>query len=314
VDGPITLHHISREGYCLMHGRTGKGFFLSLLLAAALVLPGCGGRAVSRATTSAQARPVAEWEHPSRLGEATPATRLPDGCVADCDEDAAQPDSADREGGGGAAGGVRVSLQPGMTLYSLSREYDVPLQTILRANDIHDPTTIRAGTEIYIPTPVRPSPAPVARTAAAPASRPGTPADVPSAPFLMSIAWPINGRITGGYGQRGRHHHHDGIDIDGVRGEEVRAVAAGIVVRSGNEGKYGKTVVIDHGNGVTTLYAHASRLLVREGDEVEQGETIAEVGASGNARGTHLHFEVRRDGRPVDPVPYLKPEMMGAPR
>jgi len=128
----------------------------------------------------------------------------------------------------------------------------------------------------------------------------------------MGIAWPLDGRITGGFGQRGRHHHHDGIDIDGTQGEEVRAVAPGIVVRSGSEGKYGKTVVIDHGNGVTTLYAHASRLLVREGDRVEQGDAIAEVGATGNAHGTHLHFEVRRDGRPVDPVPYLKPEMMGA--
>ena len=130
----------------------------------------------------------------------------------------------------------------------------------------------------------------------------------------MSIAWPLDGLITGGFGQRGRHHHHDGIDIDGVLGEEVRAVAAGVVVRSGSEARYGKTVVIDHGNGLTTLYAHASRLLVREGDEVEQGETIAEVGATGNARGTHLHFEVRRDGRPVDPIPYQKPEMMGADR
>jgi murein DD-endopeptidase MepM/ murein hydrolase activator NlpD len=128
----------------------------------------------------------------------------------------------------------------------------------------------------------------------------------------MSIAWPLDGPITGGFGLRGRHHHHDGIDIDGAEGEEVRAVAAGIVVHSGSEGKYGKTIVIDHGDGVTTLYAHASRLLVREGDRVDRGESIAEVGATGNAHGTHLHFEVRRDGHPVDPLPYLRPEMLGA--
>ncbi len=309
-----------------MHGRIGKGVPLSLLLAAgALILPGCGGRAVSRAVTSAQPKPVAEWEHPSRLGEATPAVRLdrpreplpgeePDGCPEDCDEVATLPHSVGPEGGAGAAGGVRVSLQPGMTLYSLSRAYEVPLQTILRVNDIHDPTTIRAGTEIYIPPPTPPGSAPVARAGAAPGPRQKAKADRASAPSLMSIAWPLDGLITGAFGQRGRHHHHDGIDIDGVRGEEVRAVAAGIVVRSGSEGKYGKTVVIDHGNGVTTLYAHASRILVREGDEVEQGETIAEVGATGNAHGTHLHFEVRYSGRPVDPIPYLKPGMMGASR
>jgi murein DD-endopeptidase MepM/ murein hydrolase activator NlpD len=122
----------------------------------------------------------------------------------------------------------------------------------------------------------------------------------------MSIAWPLPGRITAGFGQRGRHRHHAGVDIDGDTGEEVRAVAAGTVVASGSEGKYGRTVVIDHGSGLTTLYAHASRLLVHEGDRVGQGEAIAEVGASGNAHGSHLHFEVRRNGRPVDPSPYLR--------
>ncbi len=298
-----------------MHGRFGKRVPVSLLLAAgALILPGCGGRAASRAVTSAEPPPVAEWEHPSRLGEAAPAVRLdrPRANLAGEERDGALPRSLEADDGRGTAGGVRVSLQPGMTLYSLSRTYEVPLQTILRVNDIHDPTTIRAGTAIFIPAPARSGSAPAAPpgTASGPKPKP----DGASAPSEMSIAWPLDGLITGAFGQRGRHHHHDGIDIDGVRGEQVRAVAAGIVVHSGSEGKYGKTVVIDHGNGVTTLYAHASRLLVREGDEVEQGETIAEVGATGNARGTHLHFEVRRDGRPVDPIPYLKPGMMGAAR
>ncbi len=309
-----------------MHGRIGSRFSLSLLLTAgALVLPCCGGRAASRAVTSAEPPPVAEWEHPSRLGGAEPAVRLdrpraplpgvePDGCSEDCDEDSSLPHSGTPAGGASSAAGVRVSLQPGMTLYSLSRAYDVPLRTILRVNDIRDPTTIRAGTGIYIPAPTRPGGAPAAPTGTAPVPRQKPIADGASAPSEMSIAWPLDGLITGAFGQRGRHHHHDGIDIDGVRGEDVRAVASGIVVHSGSEGKYGKTVVIDHGNGVTTLYAHASRLLVREGDEVEQGQTIAEVGATGNARGTHLHFEVRRDGRPVDPIPYLKPGMMGAAR
>ena len=299
-----------------MHGRIESRFRLSLLLAAgALLLPCCGGRAASRAVTSAEPPPVAEWEHPSRLGGAEPAVRLdrpraslppaePEGCSEDCAE----------AGGASTAAGVRVSLHPGMTLYSLSRAYEVPVQTILRVNDIRDPTTIRAGTEIYIPAATRPGGAPAAPPPTAPVPRQKPMADGASAPSEMSIAWPLDGLITGAFGQRGRHHHHDGIDIDGVRGEDVRAVAAGIVVHSGSEGKYGKTVVIDHGNGVTTLYAHASRLLVREGDEVEQGQTIAEVGATGNARGTHLHFEVRRDGRPVDPIPYLKPGMMGSDR
>jgi murein DD-endopeptidase MepM/ murein hydrolase activator NlpD len=246
---------------------------------------------------------------------AAPAVRLDRKEKTDAGQ-ASVPCGADCEDTSAAGEGVRVSLDPGMTLYSLSREYGVPVETIIEANGIQDPSSIRAGTEIYIPTG---DPAPPETPAAPPRPTPrkarpkGTEKPQETA-NLMSIVWPLEGLITGRFGQRGQHHHHDGIDIDGVRGEEVRAVASGVVVRSGSEGKYGKTVVIDHGGGLSTLYAHASRLLVSEGDAVEQGEAIAEVGATGNAHGTHLHFEVRRDGRPVDPLPYLKPEMVGARR
>lgn len=243
------------------------------LAACALALAGCGGRASTRAVTGPEPPPVSDWERPSRMSDAVPAVRL------------------DQPGGGSSgAGSDRVSLQPGMTLYSLARAHQVPLSALMRVNGITDPTSIPAGTMIVIPaSPERPARASGALT-----------------PAAMSIAWPLPGRITAGFGLRGRHRHHEGVDIDGDAGEEVRAVAAGTVVVSGSEGKYGKTVVIDHGNGVTTLYAHASRLLVHEGDRVGQGEGVAEVGATGNAHGTHLHFEVRRNGRPVDPSPYLR--------
>jgi len=294
-----------------------------LATGAALVLPACGGRAASRVATAPEPPAVAEWERPARLAGATPAVRLdrprppaPEDDAGVCEDGCGDVSSVPPPGrrGGAAVGGVRVSLEPGMTLYSLSRSYHVPLETILKANGIDDPTSIRAGTEIYIPSARSGSKSPSAR-GRAPGNRPApAPEEEAAVPGLMSIAWPLDGLITGGFGQRGRHHHHDGIDIDGVRGEEVHAVAAGVVVRSGYDGNYGKTVVLDHGNGVTTLYAHASKLRVREGDEVEQGETIAEVGATGNARGTHLHFEVRRNGHPVDPIPYLKPGLLGAAR
>lgn len=294
-----------------------------LVAAGAVALCGCGGRAAARAATSAEPPPIADWERPPRMGDAKPAVRLDRPSAADQDASCENgcADGAAGASGAPGAGGLRVSLDRGMTLYSLARTYGVPLQTLMRVNGISDPTTIRAGTEIYIPgTPGGDGPpATTPRTARtrkkgspADAARPGPGRAAP--PALLDIAWPLDGRITGSFGARGRHHHHDGIDIDGTRGEEIRAVAAGIVVRSGSDGKYGKTVVIDHGDGVTTLYAHASRVLVEEGDRVDQGEAIAEVGASGNARGTHLHFEVRRAGRPVDPLPYLKPGMMGAGR
>jgi len=121
-----------------------------------------------------------------------------------------------------------------------------------------------------------------------------------------SLQWPLHGAITGPYGRRGRSGHHTGVDIDGERGDPILAAASGVVVSAGTDGPYGRRVEIDHGDGIVTLYAHADRLLVHAGEQVRAGQRIAEVGRSGNARGTHLHFEVRRDGRIVDPMPYLR--------
>ena len=120
------------------------------------------------------------------------------------------------------------------------------------------------------------------------------------------FAWPLKGRVTCGFSLGGRKRRHEGIDIDGELGQTIRAAAAGTVVLAGMEGRYGNALLIDHGRGLSTYYAHASRLLVRLGDRVEQGEPIAQVGRSGNARGTHLHFEVRRHDRPVNPLSLLR--------
>ena len=278
------------------------GLFCLLLAAGALAAAGCGGRASSGAVTSPEP-PISDWQRPSRMRDAVPAVRL------DPPDESAAGDAADdaEDAVPAGAGTVQVSLEPGMTLYSLARAYRGALPALMQVNGITDPTSIPAGTMIVIPA--SPGPAPRPRGAKKPRSpaSPARPRDVADRPpAAMSIAWPLSGRITAGFGQGGRHRHHEGVDIDGDTGEEVRAVAAGTVVASGSEGKYGRTVVIDHGSGLTTLYAHASRLLVQEGDRVGQGEAIAEVGATGNAHGSHLHFEVRRNGRPVDPSPYLR--------
>jgi murein DD-endopeptidase MepM/ murein hydrolase activator NlpD len=194
-------------------------------------------------------------------------------------------------------------LRKGQTIYALARQHGVPVDRVLAANGIRNPRHLPVGTVIYIPDlPPTTSSVPP-KAAAGPA---GVAAATAPAPALLAIAWPIEGLVTGRFGTRGRHSHHDGIDIDGSKGDLVHAVAAGRVVRAGDEGAYGKTVIIDHGDGIATLYAHASRIRVDEGDEVDQDQVIAEVGRTGNARGTHLHFEVRRNGRPVDPLPLLK--------
>jgi murein DD-endopeptidase MepM/ murein hydrolase activator NlpD len=85
----------------------------------------------------------------------------------------------------------------------------------------------------------------------------------------------------------------------------IRAADSGIVIFAGWYGGYGYAVVIDHGNGIATLYGHTSKLYVAEGQAVKRGDAIAAVGSTGLSTGPHLHFEVRQDGEPVDPMAYL---------
>jgi len=116
--------------------------------------------------------------------------------------------------------------------------------------------------------------------------------------------WPVNGTVTSGYGWRwGRLH--EGIDIAAPSGTPIWAAAAGTVIYAGWLGGYGNLVVVDHGNGLATAYAHASAVLVSVGQSVGQGETVSLVGSTGNSSGPHLHFEVRVNGSAVDPLLYL---------
>ena len=116
--------------------------------------------------------------------------------------------------------------------------------------------------------------------------------------------WPCDGVVVSGFGMRwGRMH--EGIDIGCAFGTPNRAAASGTVIYAGWLGGYGNLVVIDHGNGLSTAYAHASSILVGVGQSVSQGETVSLVGSTGNSSGPHLHFEVRVNGQAVDPLLYL---------
>ena len=122
--------------------------------------------------------------------------------------------------------------------------------------------------------------------------------------------WPISGSITSNFGWRvhpitGIRRLHAGIDIGGDYGQIIHAAAGGIVSYAGWISGYGNAVIIDHGGGISTLYGHSQKLLVREGQSVAQGDAIAEVGSTGNSTGPHCHFEVRRGGEPVNPLSYL---------
>jgi murein DD-endopeptidase MepM/ murein hydrolase activator NlpD len=119
------------------------------------------------------------------------------------------------------------------------------------------------------------------------------------------------GGVSSGFGMRthpidGVQKFHTGIDLRGKEGTPILAAESGVVRSAGTRGGYGNAVEIDHGNGVSTLYGHASELGVKPGDHVEKGQQIGEVGMTGHATGPHLHFEVRVEGKPVDPKGALK--------
>jgi murein DD-endopeptidase MepM/ murein hydrolase activator NlpD len=123
-------------------------------------------------------------------------------------------------------------------------------------------------------------------------------------PSAAGFIWPVDGTVVSGFGMRwGRIH--EGIDIAAASGTPIWSAAAGTVIHAGWFGGYGNLVVVDHGNGLSTAYAHASSILVGVGQSVAQGETISLVGSTGNSSGPHLHFEVRVNGTAVDPLLYL---------
>ncbi|TVP65517.1 MAG: peptidase M23 [Nodularia sp. (in: Bacteria)] len=124
------------------------------------------------------------------------------------------------------------------------------------------------------------------------------------------LAFPSNARTSSAFGWRthpilGYRRFHSGLDFAASHGSRIRAADSGNVIFAGWYGGYGRTVIIDHGKNMTTLYAHASELFVAEGQSVERGQAIASVGSTGLSTGPHLHFEVRRNGTPVNPADYF---------
>ena len=137
--------------------------------------------------------------------------------------------------------------------------------------------------------------------------------DLTSTPSL----WPVVGHLTGTFGERmdpfsGEGAFHTGVDISSQYGDGVRATADGMVIEAGDHAGYGRLVVIDHGFGVTTWYGHLSSFHVVVGQQVRRGDTIGNVGVSGRSTGPHVHYEVRINGAPVNPMRYLKQASVAA--
>jgi hypothetical protein len=134
-----------------------------------------------------------------------------------------------------------------------------------------------------------------------------------------NLLWPVNGYIYSAFGApRGRNKRHGAVDMVIKKDTPIAAAADGVVTVAANGGKnfkgYGKTVIVDHGGGVHTLYAHCNSLLVKMGQRVKRGDFIATVGRTGRATTDHVHFEVRMGGKKLDPLKYLpsRPELVKA--
>lgn len=177
-------------------------------------------------------------------------------------------------------------VQAGETLLHIASRYRVPAGAIASHNNLDNPDLLVAGQELVIP---------------GGGGRALMPPAVSRTLPLGQLAWPTAGWISSHYGMRdGRMHQ--GLDIAADHGAPIRAVRAGYVTFAGPRGTYGLTVIIDHGGGLQTLYAHCASLLVTEGQQVKAGELIARVGSTGRSTGPHLHLEVLLDGIPYDPV------------
>jgi len=126
---------------------------------------------------------------------------------------------------------------------------------------------------------------------------------------------PAEGRITSAFGHRRDPFHrcrrfHAGIDIANKRMTAIKAAADGVVTYAARRGGHGRTVIIDHGNGYKTKYSHLRKFFVKKGDAVKAGNLIAGMGSSGRSTGTHLHFEIRRNDKPIDPLSHLMISMV----
>lgn len=203
--------------------------------------------------------------------------------------------------------GVAHTVKSGDTVSSIAKRYQVDSPTIIEFNKLADAADIRAGETLIVPNGIKPT-----VIAARPVQTRALP-EVLKDIFVPSsytggetgsrFLWPLlSNRITQYFRLR-----HTGVDVGDKTGKPIYAAESGKVERAGwNSGGYGYHVIINHGNGVQTLYAHASRILVKAGDVVTRGQTIALIGSTGRSSGPHLHFEVRVNGRAVNPLNYIR--------
>ena len=209
--------------------------------------------------------------------------------------------------------GVYHVVQSGQTPYRIARTYGMDVRQLIRVNRISDPASVPIGARLWIPgarrvlyvssqdNPKRPVPKKKAIRKKTAKKR----SNKKRAPVKNYLRWPVKGTLTSTFGKRGGRKH-EGIDIGASKGTPIYAAADGQVMFSdwGPTG-YGLMVIIKHKHHLTTVYAHNSKNWVRKNAWVKRGQKIASIGKTGRATGPHLHFEVRNDTQPRNPLKYL---------
>ncbi|MGC4113293.1 MAG: LysM peptidoglycan-binding domain-containing M23 family metallopeptidase [Myxococcales bacterium] len=192
--------------------------------------------------------------------------------------------------------GATHVVKPGETLWRIAKAYGVTVEDLSIANNLGDGARLASGQELFVPgakakVDVPPGESPP------PEVRPIPQGDAP-------LAWPLVGVLYARFGPRG-DTKHEGIDIAAPLGSSVLAASDGEVLFAGVQKGYGNVVALQHAKNLVTLYAHNQQLLVKEGEKVKTGQPIAKVGEASKTTGPHIHFEVRENGQPKDPLRFL---------
>ena len=210
--------------------------------------------------------------------------------------------------------GIYHTVQKGQTLYFIAHAYGVDVNRLRRINGIYDPSQLQVGTRLWIPGArkvleiySKKSKLNVAQKTSR--GKKNLPAKIKQHKTVKVVKgffiWPLRGQLTSKFGSR-NGRHHDGIDISSRKGTPIVAAADGNVMFSGwGPTGYGLMIIIRHKNNLTTVYAHNSHIHVRKNQAIRQGQRIASVGSTGRSTGPHLHFEVRNDTNPQNPLNYL---------
>jgi len=220
-------------------------------------------------------------------------------------------------------GGLYHTVGTGETGIAIARAYSVVWADIVMLNALQPPYTLQVGQNLLLPsaTPHQPLSAlatPEGRAAAFTLNiddivTGGNPAGAPAispvaaSNFAGRFDWPVRGKVIGKFGAQGGGRVNDGLSIAAKRGQVVAAAAPGVIVYSGNEiGVFGGLVLVDHGGGWITAYGHLGGIDVAKGSRVVTGQRLGLVGDSGYVTQPQLHFQVRRNRKPVNPLPYMK--------